>query len=440
MKNNQVIIRTSFFDSSHSKRSWVSSNRLSDHSKLKANQIIKKDSFNSSIDYAARKTECTLENKKEFGSYAEYMNQSYKVTSEGHFTKEKTLTNNEFLKEAKDKPEIWKVKDESLVWSTIISFTNDFTNENDINSKEAAADLVRNTIDKFFEENKIDPDSMEYLGQFHVDTPHHFHIHLRVHQKEPGTLNRSNGKTEWRTKGKFSKASLKRWRTNIEEYATEKTIRKTLNYRNVSKLRDQLKTRTVDTFDNIKNRDEVISLSKRIKNRIGQKGRFQYGAIKDQVITKPLIDKLVNLVIDSSPEAREVWKNIRTKIDGQMDSLSEKLNKKKPSHKKMIEIIEQKRIDKHQEVWKHLANQILKKVKNNNWDKELGVKERKIPITPRVQYKKRNKAINNFASKAFWKKLEMEETRTLDNIAGDIVSMIEKEKAKIEAEEGVTYG
>lgn len=92
--------------------------------------------------------------------------------------------------------------------------------------KETAAELVCDTIDDFFRNNGIDPSSMKYAEQFHVDTPHHFHIHLQMHQVRPGCYDAKGKNPKWRTKGKFNQKSLNTWKEEMEKWCLEKTAKR----------------------------------------------------------------------------------------------------------------------------------------------------------------------------------------------------------------------
>ena len=62
----------------------------------------------------------------------------------------------------------------------------------------------------------------------------------------------------------------------LQGVATENSVRREVNYKNVSSLRNQLNIQTTSGFDDMKDRVEVISLSRNIKRMIGAKERFQY--------------------------------------------------------------------------------------------------------------------------------------------------------------------
>ena len=130
-------------------------------------------------------------------------------------------------------------------------------------------------------------------------------MHLRIHQKYPGTFNPKTGKEEWRKRGKFTKKSFVSWKEDITRVATENSVQREVNYKHVSSLRNQLNFQTTAGFDNMKDRAEVIDLSRNIKRMIGPKGRFQYKTVKKNPLLKKRADSLVELIINATEDSKE---------------------------------------------------------------------------------------------------------------------------------------
>lgn len=226
--NNQklspgIVVRFAYFDKSHPSRTWMASHKVSDHNIVNAK--FEGGNFISHKDYSSRKTECLVNKAEKPIGYHEYQNQEFKVTSQGSFTKIATYNSNEEFAKSLEY-DSFEVPDKSLVWSGIISFGKEFFTEHQILEKETAAELTRSVMDDFFRTNGINPSVMKYSGQFHVDTPHHFHIHLQMHQVRPSGYDAKGKNAKWRTKGKFNQRSISNLKEDIEKWCVERTARR----------------------------------------------------------------------------------------------------------------------------------------------------------------------------------------------------------------------
>lgn len=419
--NSNVVIKLSFLDKKHESWSWYTNNKTSDHKdKVNASKASLKPI--SHIDYVGRKTACELEVKSTPGSYAAYMNGDHnikKVQSEGHFYREGSYTNKEWGEA--QKLDRWTISKKSLVWTPVISFRQDYQEMFQMVSKEDAAWIIRETIDDFFRANKIEPESMEYLGQFHVDRPHHFHIHLRVHQKTPGCHDWKTGRDKFRTKGKFSQASIENWKVNIDSAL----VRRMMRFKDINSTRNDLKYKVLASFDDPKIIGEVIELASKIKSKIPI-GRFQYDGIKN-IVTKTQVDLLVDKLINCKEESRDQFDKMHKLIDDQIDKKIKEASKL-TDHGKIVETLNKVRDDKKLEIWKHLANQALKQIKNGRYDKYQYSGHQK----PKVfgQIKARNKIFDQFTSKKFWGSLES----SIRNEIQDIQALLEKNIKDVQRE------
>ncbi len=413
----------SFFDKNHQSWNWYTNNSTSDHgNKVNASKASLKPI--SHIDYVGRKTACELEVSATPGSYAAYMNGDHnvkKVISEGHFHRNGSFTNEEWKQE--QKTDKWTVSEKSLVWTPVISFRQDYQEMFQMLSKEDAAFIVRQTIDDLFIANKIDPASMEYLGQFHVDRPHHFHIHLRIHQKYPGCHDWKTGKDKFRTKGVFSQKSLDNWKANIDE----ELVKRMMRFKDINAIRSDLKYKVLNSFDDPKIIGEVITLASKIKSKLPS-GRFQYEAINN-IVTKTQVDILVDKLIHCKEESRTQFDKMHQMIDDQIDAKIkgvDKLSDKTSVVKKLNEI----RANKKLEVWRHLANQVLKQIKNGKYDQ---YQYKGFQSTRAFgQIKARNKIFDQLSSKRLWSDLESDIKSEIQDIQKLLAKNIESVQKEME--------
>lgn len=419
--NSNVVIKCSFFDKNHPSWNWYTDNKTTNHkNKINASKETLKPI--SHIDYVGRKTACDIEINAKPGSYAAYINGDHnvkKVISEGHFHRGGHFTHEEWPK-VKDSDK-WKVSKKSLVWTPVISFRQDFQEMFKLVSKEDAAEVVRNTIDDFFKANKIDPNSMEYLGQFHVDKPHHFHIHLRIHQKYPGCHDWKTGKDKFRTKGKFSEQSLEDWKENI----SNELVKRITRFKGVNALRSELNYRVLDGLEDPKVINEITSLASSIK--IGLKsGRFQYDGIKS-IVVKTQVDLVVEKLINSKSESKKRFENLNKLIDDQIDLKITEV-KKLSSNESIIKKLNELRESKKQEIWRHLANQALKQIKSGQHQATInkGFQSSK----NFGQLKSRNKIFSLFSGKNFWDELD----DSVKSEIQDIKELLDKSLKEIDRE------
>ena len=178
---------------------------------------------------------------------------------------------------------------------------------------------------------------------------------------------------------------------------------------------------------------------------IGPKGRFQYKNVKKNPLLKRRVDDLVGLVINASEDSKNGWLEINKNIDKQFDKAHflPQLEKLRQSSKQnWAKAIEKMRSNKKGEIWDFLANQILKKVKANNWNKNIEKIDKKINMSARQEYKKRNKAVQKISSRRYISKLFDENDNLSKEISRDVEELLNKYIREIqqEQEEGVING
>lgn len=135
------------------------------------------------VDYNNRKS-ATGESQRDYIGYT-----SNRSGSEGSFDKNGIMSKQD-LKELKRELQI----SNSVVWDTVISFSEDFGHKN-VNDKYTAQKLVARTIDDFFKANNLEPANMIWWGSLHKNTENN-HIHLTFFERDPMHVNK-NGELEY---------------------------------------------------------------------------------------------------------------------------------------------------------------------------------------------------------------------------------------------------
>ncbi len=418
-----IIIRNAYFDKNHPSRAWMASKQLSQHDHGKANAKFKDGAFASHKDYAARKTECLLSKEEYKAGYLAYQNQEFKVTSQGHFTRLQTYSSNEEFV-ASDEYGSFDVPDKSLVWSEVISFSQEFFTSHQIVDKETAAELVRDTIDNFFRNNGINPSSMKYAGQFHVDTAHHFHIHLQMHQVRPGCYDKDGKNPKWRTKGKFNQKALRTWKEDMTKWCMQRTARREHFFNNVLQHRDAIKYSVLETLNNSQDIAHIATLARELKQMLPRQGRVQYNSGNLNALAKMKTDELVQTLIDAGSTSQKEWKSLNQEIDGKVEHYVSEVDPNTKQGQMQIKNISDAQEAKKKEVWTHIANQVLKAVKEGDW-RELGKNYTPTNVRRHIT-KNRNGFIKTFNSKRFWGQLASQSSNEVDKALQAIHNELQK--------------
>ncbi len=425
MNDSSIVIKSRFVTSKNKDWTWMTSSDVS----FKSGRSKRKGSYKSHVDYAGRETECSIEKmipldskKKGPLSYADYISQEFKVTSKGHFTRDKDLVNEEQFKEwSKQNP----ISKETPVWDMVVSFGQDYFTKNEIFTKEKASKIINNSIDQFFRMNNMNPEALAYIGQFHVDKGHHFHIHLRVHQKEASMYSKLEKKDIWRTRGKFFQQSFESWKSKIDFEVQKENIR----FIGINDQRNKVKYNVLNSLSNPAILQSVMKEAKEIKERLPE-GRMQYNAIKSPV-TKYKVKALTLKIINSSDESRKGYASINDLIDERIKKAlkqqgSGEDNRSRRSLKKLAEI-------KKEEVISHFANQILKKIKTLSVEGKGPSKNERINAIKHIA-NKRTGFVKHVQSKKTWNGVRNSIDDSITKEAKAILRLYAKNKAEVEWE------
>ena len=403
-----VIFKSSFFDNKNPKREWMTGNQISNKKRGS-----KKSSYHSHLDYVGRETEAVIIESKKHVSYLGYMNQEKKITSSGHFTKDGIYSNSEMKQLIKEKR--FQVPQKSLVWSSLLSFSKEFFEGHNILSKEDAHEIIKKPLETFFKDNGINPDSMEWIGQFHVDTPHHFHIHLRIHQNRPGHYDRKLKKDVWRTRGKWKPAAQISLRKNIEYEALKRTAKNNKIFQSIGYLdwRDKVKTEVLGTLQDSSGYALFTRDAKKLQDLLPNTGRLQYNSKNFKAYPKILLERLTKKILNSNSKIQDKWNKLNEYIDSPIDKLIKKSNPNSRFGKGLITSANKLRQEKHKEVFAHIANQVLKFVRTNDWGdvkrinyKNDYYKAKNVNYVSSAFRKYRTRSFKKFSKSSFWEDLE----------------------------------
>ena len=99
-----------------------------------------------------------------------------------------------------------KYAENSNLWQCVISFNNDYLNEN-ISLQDLEQELIKNVLPRFFKKMGFkDKKNMAYNLSFHTDTDN-LHAHVSFIEKKPNYI-LSNNKLGYRRKGKLTQEEI----------------------------------------------------------------------------------------------------------------------------------------------------------------------------------------------------------------------------------------
>ena len=102
-------------------------------------------------------------------------------------------------------------KTQSVVWSSILSFTPEYSDAF-VNNKQKAYQMISDTINKFFEKCGLEPNNMEWTAAYHTNTDNR-HCHILFWEKEKTKID-SHGKLCF-SKWKLPKKALEEYKSDI---------------------------------------------------------------------------------------------------------------------------------------------------------------------------------------------------------------------------------
>ena len=185
---------------------------------------------------------------------------------------------------------------EKNLWHGFISV--DEENSHKIDSPEKCIHLIKRTFDSFFRDIGFDPKNIDLICALHLDRPKHLHIHFEFWEKEPKQKYRKR-ETEYRHKGKIPQSVIDKMHERLNMFLADEHI-----YHSRDEALRQLKELSVthgfERFCEKEAQREIAELAKDLP--VGAK--IFYGH-KDMEPFRPRIDKIVNLLLQTSKSARK---------------------------------------------------------------------------------------------------------------------------------------
>lgn len=185
---------------------------------------------------------------------------------------------------------------EKNLWHGFISV--DEENSHKIDSPDKCIYLVKRMFDSFFRDIGFDPKNIDLICALHLDRPKHLHIHFEFWEKEPKQKYRKK-QTEYRHKGKIPQAVIDKMHERLNLFLEEKHLY-TSRDEALRELKDLSVTHGFERFCKKEAERELMALAKDLP--VGAKTFYGH---KDMEPFRPRIDKIVNLLLQTSRQARK---------------------------------------------------------------------------------------------------------------------------------------
>ena len=182
-------------------------------------------------------------------------------------------------------------KDKSgRMWTLVVSFPKDFTEEVNLKTKNDYYLLTKNIMPKLLLDNDFDLTNVEWYSSLHTDKESHPHLHICFFEKE-----------QRRNKDTLSKESMKYLKSNIASYLVDNTstykeqdyiflgLNNKVRKNNYTKVEKELLFS--DKFRKSLNKD-LLSLY----NKLPKRGRLQYNS-KHLNFCRKDIDKIIEKIL-----------------------------------------------------------------------------------------------------------------------------------------------
>ena len=269
------------------------------------------DKSNKSVANSIKTRKFYTSNKDNDNDYLNYVSQGVKagevwdyVAYAGNEEKSEGVFGKNGLMTAKDKKQIREElkKTKSVVWDTLISFTEEYGKERLLSYKDAEA-IINKHLPKLVKDNHMNYSNINWFAGLHMNTDNR-HVHLLWWEKEPTFVHRNKEELGYHN-GPLTKGSINRMKINIEEELNGNDYFFDCQRRNITELAEkQLRLNKNDSND-LKLKRKLIELSRKLPS-----GRIAYNSL-NMVDLVPLVDDITNLIIDSNPVLAAEFKKLR---------------------------------------------------------------------------------------------------------------------------------
>ena len=214
-----------------------------------------------------------------------------------------------------------KYAENSNLWQCVISFNNDYLNEN-ISLQDLEQELIKNVLPRFFKKMGFkDKKNMAYNLSFHTDTDN-LHAHVSFIEKKPNYI-LSNNKLSYRRKGKLTQEEINFMKNEVVFAVERKKYLNpmiTITNDEIDKLKKHFnpKEKNFILYDkkDILLEDDILTLGKLLYDeRRNNSKRIKFNSIKDKEI-KDLTKRIKKYLFFSKSEFYDDYKNFIESING----------------------------------------------------------------------------------------------------------------------------
>lgn len=220
----------------------------------------------------------------------------------------------------KRKKRFVKYAENSNLWQCVISFNNDYLNEN-ISLQDLEQELIKNVLPRFFKKMGFkDKKNMAYNLSFHTDTDN-LHAHVSFIEKKPNYI-LSNNKLGYRRKGKLTQEEINFMKNEVV-FAVErnKYLNPMITITNdeIDKLKKHFnpKEKNFILYDkkDILLEDDILTLGKLLYDeRNNNTKKIKFNSIKDKEI-KDLTKRIKKYLFCSKSEFYDDYINFTESIN-----------------------------------------------------------------------------------------------------------------------------
>lgn len=220
----------------------------------------------------------------------------------------------------KRKKRFIKYAENSNLWQCVISFNNDYLNEN-ISLQDLEQELIKNVLPRFFKKMGFkDKKNMAYNLSFHTDTDN-LHAHVSFIEKKPNYI-LSNNKLGYRRKGKLTQEEINFMKNEVVFAVERKKYLNpmiTITNDDIDKLKKYFnpKEKNFILYDkkDILLEDDILTLGKLLYDeRNNNSKRIKFNSIKDKEI-KDLTKRIKKYLFCSKSEFYDDYKNFIESIN-----------------------------------------------------------------------------------------------------------------------------
>lgn len=220
----------------------------------------------------------------------------------------------------KRKKQFVKYAENSNLWQCVISFNNDYLNQN-ISLQDLEQELIKNVLPRFFKKMGFkDKKNMAYNLSFHTDTDN-LHAHVSFIEKKPNYI-LSNNKLGYRRKGKLTQEEINFMKNEVVVAVERKNYLNpmiTITNDDIEKLKKHFnpKEKNFILYDkkDIMLEDDILTLGKLLYDeRKSNTKRIKFNSIKNDEI-KDLTKRIKKYLFCSKSEFYEDYNNFLNSID-----------------------------------------------------------------------------------------------------------------------------